>query len=550
MSAWTRYKVTEVLGDTASGAFTATPTEHVQKENQSLLEQAQEVEGDARSFRGLVWPGELLPPDFAVIRDGLGSLRVELCLFIRRGRELKDVRLHGPRRHTREEARKDGCVLKRVAFNAADSLDSVLVQLATLEGTEWSASDLSGDDMLEGVERCLPELTLATPAEQFKEHQNSFRTLKSWIYEKTEMMEHTFAPAGPGWTVARSTIAVPRLPGIWYVHERQQADGKHAPWLYFNASTGKYYRQLVAEGSSNGWIQMGQPHLAVDHAVAVLHGATCLPARCGRKDDLTVSLPELVRTGSMLRQPLMFLDKPAALFLLVDGMRDSDGASKFCAQRFHTHFMPLLRGRITELEDHELKTMVTDAVHFLDVQLLESGARYAGCGLAILLVLGKRVLVATVGGTRIVRCKLQGDGRPHVELLSGVPVTVPLTAALSAARQTLIPPDCSNLVASSICGEKFARVLERVLRARHPFAVVGLQPTDISTTSIREAVRAFESSLCQSSKDVGNGALQAALFRVKESALIRDMSKGWSPCRVLQQLIRSVSTVTMPVNTV
>ena len=32
------------------------------------------------------------------------------------------------------------------------------------------------------------------------------------------------------------------------------------------------------------------------------HGSVCLPTHSGRKDDLAVILPELARTGSLLKQ--------------------------------------------------------------------------------------------------------------------------------------------------------------------------------------------------------------------------------------------------------
>lgn len=32
--------------------------------------------------------------------------------------------------------------------------------------------------------------------------------------------------------------------GVWYVHERQQEGGRPLPWLFFNASSGKYYRRV------------------------------------------------------------------------------------------------------------------------------------------------------------------------------------------------------------------------------------------------------------------------------------------------------------------
>jgi len=75
-----------------------------------------------------------------------------------------------------------------------------------------------------------------------------------------------------------------------YVHERQREGGRPCPWLFFNASTGKYYRQPY--GELGKWMQTGAPHSPVTHDVQVLHGAVCLPAAGGRKDDLAVTLPE------------------------------------------------------------------------------------------------------------------------------------------------------------------------------------------------------------------------------------------------------------------
>ena len=94
------------------------------------------------------------------------------------------------------------------------------------------------------------------------------------------------------------------------------------------------------------------------------HGSVCLPTSSGRKDDMAVILPELSRTASLLKQclgaisanirfssetrsfccprPLPFMDKPAALFLLVDGLRQSNLSAEWCARRLHTHLLPRL----------------------------------------------------------------------------------------------------------------------------------------------------------------------------------------------------------------
>ena len=121
--------------------------------------------------------------------------------------------------------------------------------------------------------------------------------------------------------------------------------------------------------------------LSEEHPMKMAHGSVCLPTSSGRKDDMAVILPELSRTASLLKQwlgacihtvvslhvkakegslqcsypdrmenayltitlrPLPFMDKPAALFLLVDGLRQSNLAAEWCAKRFHTHLLPRL----------------------------------------------------------------------------------------------------------------------------------------------------------------------------------------------------------------
>eukprot|EP00434_Breviolum_minutum_P010375 symbB.v1.2.009152.t1/scaffold548.1/size229490/12 len=161
------------------------------------------------------------------------------------------------------------------------------------------------------------------------------------------------------------------------------------------------------------WVQTGTPHHPENLPVRLSHGSACLSAVGGRKDTMAVMLPELHRTCHLLKQPLLFMDQPAAMLLLVDGLRESSAAAAFCAQRFHTFFLPRLSSRQDEPEDFELVEMVNQAIEDLDKSLLESNSRYSGCGLALLLVLGQRLLVANVGNCRAVMCtppKQSGEG--------------------------------------------------------------------------------------------------------------------------------------------
>eukprot|EP00434_Breviolum_minutum_P010371 symbB.v1.2.009148.t2/scaffold548.1/size229490/8 len=56
-------------------------------------------------------------------------------------------------------------------------------------------------------------------------------------------------PVGPNWVKTQLGTPIPQLPGVWYMHERQNQEGKHQPWLFFNASLGRYFRQ---RGDSGG----------------------------------------------------------------------------------------------------------------------------------------------------------------------------------------------------------------------------------------------------------------------------------------------------------
>ena len=56
--------------------------------------------------------------------------------------------------------------------------------------------------------------------------------------------------------------------------------------------------------------------------------------------DLRFEQPQLPNL-CVVHRPLPFADKPAALFLLVDGLRNAS-ASEWCAKRFHTHLLPRL----------------------------------------------------------------------------------------------------------------------------------------------------------------------------------------------------------------
>lgn len=375
------------------------------------VREAEEKEAQARHFSGLFWSIiGVPPPDFEVISDTIGpSHRASLSIYIQPPEQpLKEVRVLGPRRSSEAEARKDGCELKRVAFRCPEknfNLQEVWRKCYQLENKQWSVQELTGEDVLETSENRLPEFQAAQ-----RTKKDNFETTAEWFQANNKRREYAenFAPIGPSWALAQLQTPVPKLPGVWYMHERQNQEGKHVPMLFFNAESGKYYRNRSTDvayvPAKSRWLQTGLPHQSEDdRSMKISHGSVCLPTASGRKDDLAVILPELARTGSLLKQPLPFADKPAALFLLVDGLRNAS-ASEWCAKRFHTHLLPRLSAFHSDPEDGELVLVVKEALANLDHALLDSPARYAGCSLAVALLMGSRLVVCTVGGCRAVVC--------------------------------------------------------------------------------------------------------------------------------------------------
>jgi len=203
-------------------------------------EEAKLVESQARHFGSLLWALEgVPPPDFAVIHDEISDAlrRAELYVFVQGPAGLREVRVRGPRRATELEARRDGCELLRAAFGTAQDgsadLPGTRARLRELLATEWRAEDLVGPDVQADVERRLPEFTTATQAEKLKEQQQEVKSLREWIYAKHEDAVENFEPLGPCWSKAGQSMAVPRLPGVWY-----SAAGIQRPCLTSLASAG------------------------------------------------------------------------------------------------------------------------------------------------------------------------------------------------------------------------------------------------------------------------------------------------------------------------
>lgn len=83
-------------------------------------------------------------------------------------------------------------------------------------------------------------------------------------------------------------------------------------------------------------------HLPILHVYTVYLSIDLSIQRICPSINTTRFRREGLKTPKLWRfRPLPFADKPAALFLLVDGLRNAS-ASEWCAKRFHTHLLPRL----------------------------------------------------------------------------------------------------------------------------------------------------------------------------------------------------------------
>ncbi|CAE8587840.1 unnamed protein product, partial [Polarella glacialis] len=89
---------------------------------------------------------------------------------------VKEIRFMGPRRSSTIEAKKDGCELRRAAFNSGQT-DPLLLEVrrkvVELEGVNWP---LEGD---EDKERQLPEFSLVPLAKS-----RAFESAAEWFHAR------------------------------------------------------------------------------------------------------------------------------------------------------------------------------------------------------------------------------------------------------------------------------------------------------------------------------------------------------------------------------
>lgn len=507
------------------------------------------------------WAAGVPKPELGIVCEDDGRYRAEIVNYIKKGERVKDIRVRGPARVTRKEAKKDAAELRRAALKsggADPALFHVRARRKELESIQWTEKDLTGPDVVdknevrekEEAERRTKLDELERLEKERKKQEGEIDVLARLEAAKDASSQEHGTPVGPNWKRPGSLTQLPVIQGhpgdSWFMHEKQDASGKHKPWLFFNSASGKYYQQ---RDGGEGYIQIGVPNAPREHTISIRLGSANMPSKAGKKLDMAVLLPELHKTGFLLKRPLEFLDKPASLFLLCDGLRNAAQAADFCARKLHTLVLPKLSARSSEWEDFELVDLLRDAVEALDVLLLNSPARFAGCNLAVGLLVGTRLVLGALGDVRCVVCRPPAAAAAATlrAALAGATAARPWTSQLVAGgeahtgaceeerlrlqsvgnRLPQAPGAPLALSAVSVRPAALAavtqerdRMLKQIAGAANPFAALGLAPADLKegAASIRKVFR--RRSLVVHPDKVGEGLkeIARAAFAKLESA--------------------------------
>ncbi|CAJ1400856.1 unnamed protein product [Effrenium voratum] len=185
------------------------------------------------------------------------------------------------------------------------------------------------------------------------------------------------------------------------LHNREEFFKHCSAPMAFDPVKGCY---LKIDASTNSYVECDMPHDPIEYPLVVSAGASLV----GQTDeDLNAAdrprsmlLKELVKTGIAMKTPLFFLDQPAACFALFDGVRGG-AAVEWCSKHFHTKLLPQLSASITSWRDSDLRDLFGSILAELDVQLVQQpGCCWEGVSISIALVMGDRLVVASLGGTR------------------------------------------------------------------------------------------------------------------------------------------------------
>lgn len=295
--------------------------------------------------------------DVLNVESEAGGFRSVLWVSKMVGDKYEDAKVRGPRRKKRAEAIQDGLDLRSACRDAPKDMTLEAAQKRSVEllFTTWQPQELPRDDYVYQEE-----------------------------VEKPMRQRLARKPRGTGWQ---------------RVGDKEFFRHCSAP-MAFDPVKGRY---LKVDSVTNSYVDCDMPHDPIEYPLVVNTGASLV----GQTDEdlnapdrpRSMLLKELVKTGAAMKTPLFFLDQPAACFALFDGVRGG-AAVEWCSKHFHTKLLPQLSASITSWHDPDLRDLFQSILAELDVQLVQqAGCCWEGVSVSIALLLGDRLVVASLGGT-------------------------------------------------------------------------------------------------------------------------------------------------------
>jgi len=197
------------------------------------------------------------------------------------------------------------------------------------------------------------------------------------------------------------TVKIPdgfvKKEGDWYYSEKRQA--------FWNVSD----RQLYV------WDPLAQKRVelyeAKNYEISISAGGICHERAIQVRN---VIVRDLARAAQALRMSIDHLDRPCAMYALYEGHRGRPGEANvcndFCAKHLHAKLLPRLASFRGFWEDERLKEAMCETFRELDASFAEKhpGAS-EGCSAAVALVMGDRLVVASLGDVACVLCLRSGE---------------------------------------------------------------------------------------------------------------------------------------------
>lgn len=245
----------------------------------------------------------------------------------------------------------------------------------------------------------------ATRADKEADRQNlGFSGTPLW-----KVQEHTRREA------ARAALEAANAPKVPLGFE--PFDGKDLFWsdkrrLFWQRISGKF---LVKDPKTGILVPV---HEAEVFPVVLKSGASC---QDGLKRVRHVVVQDLTRAANVLRMPIDHLDRPCSLFALFDGQRGpakgGNACAEFCARHLHEKLLARLSDFRGSWSAQRFNTSIHEVFAELDAEFTEKHSESDvnhGCSAAVALLMGQRVVLASVGD---VTCILAPAGCDPVELI-------------------------------------------------------------------------------------------------------------------------------------